>query len=123
MKDKPDNLIVGKIGEDAACKYLASKGYKILHKNHRTRWSEIDIVAVKGDRLYFTEVRTKKDVLQGTPEETLNYRKIGKLIRAAYGYLLLDDYKYKKFQIDAICVVLNCEFEVARVSHYQNITL
>lgn len=38
------HIEVGKIGENIACKYLESKGYKIIERNFRRKWGEIDIV-------------------------------------------------------------------------------
>lgn len=40
----PQHLIVGRAGEDIACKYLQNKGYKIIERNFRRKWGEIDIV-------------------------------------------------------------------------------
>lgn len=45
--NSPQHLKVGKIGEDIACKYLKDKGYKIIERNFRRKWGEIDIVCLK----------------------------------------------------------------------------
>lgn len=43
----PQHLIVGRVGEDIACKYLQNKGYQIIERNFRRKWGEIDIVCRK----------------------------------------------------------------------------
>ncbi len=48
------------MGEDLAAEYLKRRGYKILHRNFRTRFGEIDIVAKKGKTLVFVEVKYGK---------------------------------------------------------------
>ena len=75
---------LGKQGEDIAASYLENNGYRILWRNWRRPWGEIDIVAedVTTKELVFVEV---KSVQQGTgfidPEENLTPRKINKLRR------------------------------------------
>ena len=45
--NSPQHLKVGKIGEDIACRYLKDKGYKIIERNFRRKWGEIDIICFK----------------------------------------------------------------------------
>ena len=117
MRDKDE---VWKIGENIAREYLENKGYKILEQNYRTRYAEIDLVAQKENALIFIEVRTKTNELFGSPEETINKKKLEKLWRNADGYA-----KIKKWtgqcRIDAVCIVLNLDSSVKRIKHYPNI--
>jgi ribonuclease HII len=55
------NVEAGRKGEDAAAKHLEGLGHKILARNWKTKWCEIDIVSEKDDVLYFTEVKYRKD--------------------------------------------------------------
>ncbi|PIW74862.1 MAG: YraN family protein, partial [Candidatus Portnoybacteria bacterium CG_4_8_14_3_um_filter_44_15] len=48
----------GDLGEGIAAKYLENNGYKIIERNYRKNWGEIDIVARKDDCLIFVEVKT-----------------------------------------------------------------
>jgi ribonuclease HII len=54
------NVEAGHKGEDAAAKYLKGLGHKILARNWKTKWCEIDIVSEKDDVLYFTEVKYRR---------------------------------------------------------------
>lgn len=58
----------GKAGEDLAVEYLLSKGYVIEARNFRTRYGELDIVAVAPDgTLVFVEVKAAASTGCGNP--------------------------------------------------------
>ena len=52
---------IGDAGEQAAADWLAADGHEIVARNWRTRYCEIDIVSMKDDVLYFTEVKYRKN--------------------------------------------------------------
>ena len=49
----------GAIGEQAAADLLTGLGYEVLERNFRTRYGELDLIAVDRDTLVFCEVRTR----------------------------------------------------------------
>ena len=81
------NNFLGQKGEDIAARYLKKKGYTILERNYRTKNSEIDIIAKKGDTLCFVEVKARSSQLYGTPSQAVNYYKIKKISRGAMAYM------------------------------------
>ncbi len=84
------NVSFGKIGEQAACEYLHSKGFKIIEQNFRCLLGEIDIVARDGGVLVFVEVKTRFSTQYGQPFESVTYHKQKRLIKLAQVYM-----KYK----------------------------
>ena len=52
---------IGDKGEQAAADWLTARGHEIVARNWRTRYCEIDIVSVKGEVLYFIEVKYRKN--------------------------------------------------------------
>jgi len=52
---------IGDAGEQAAADWLVADGHEIIARNWRTRYCEIDIVSLKDDTLYFTEVKYRKN--------------------------------------------------------------
>jgi putative endonuclease len=49
----------GLVAEVVAAALLMLKGYRILARRHRTRLGEIDLIAVRGQRLAFVEVKRR----------------------------------------------------------------
>jgi putative endonuclease len=49
----------GASGEQAAAEMLAALGYEIVERNFRTRYGELDIVALDRGSLVFCEVRSR----------------------------------------------------------------
>ena len=78
---------IGDYGEDIASRYLSRHGYKIIDRNYRTRFFEIDIVAYDGDCLCFVEVKTRNRSDFGLPCEAVDYRKRQKITRGALHYM------------------------------------
>lgn len=83
----------GKEGEPAAADFLTEKGYSILHRNWRCGKKELDIVAKYNNELIVVEVKSRKDIRFGNPEEAVNDRKIRHIIASTDAYL-------RKFAID-----------------------
>ena len=55
------NLEVGKAGEEFACRYLVSKGYKVLYRNYRSGHLETDIICENETQILFVEVKARMD--------------------------------------------------------------
>ena len=112
-KDKVRKRI-GKLGEDVACQFLEGKGFKILERNYRKPWGEIDIIAEKDRIVRFIEVKavSHKGLGDGSremdyrPEEMATLDKLRKVARTAT--LWMESKRDKReFQVDVVGVVLN----------------
>ena len=69
-----------KFGEDKACEYLKKLNFKIIERNFRKGYGEIDIVAIdssdrSGQVLVFVEVKTRTSNAFGSPLEGITYWK------------------------------------------------
>lgn len=93
MNGKKSNRLKGKLGEDAGETYLKNHGYKILERNVRSPFGEIDLIATHQGNLVFIEVKSRRNELFGFPEEAITGRKKAQLIKLASWYLL----RYPKF--------------------------
>lgn len=119
---------IGKRGEDIACEYLKKKKYKILERNAREKWGELDIVALAKDKtLVFVEVKTMRPFAPGglQPEDQMTYAKRRKFERAASLYAgshwkLIND--EKGWRLDVVAIVLVGEGRDSHdIRHYENI--
>jgi len=77
----------GTIIENAVCEYLKSKGYTIIMQNYRCKLGEIDIIAKENAVLVFIEVKYRKNVTSGYPEESVNFTKQRKIINSSLKYI------------------------------------
>lgn len=94
---------LGKVGEQIAMDYLITKGYIIRDTNWRCGKMELDIVAVKGNRIIIVEVKTRSsDILM--PYDAVNSRKIRNLVSAANSYINYFNLPHE-VQFDIISIV------------------
>ena len=73
---------LGKWGEQLAADLLVTKGYAIAERNWRAGNMEIDIVAMKGARIVFVEVKTRSDG-GFDPADAVDRRRVMRMVRAA----------------------------------------
>ncbi len=76
----------GRWGERVACNFLVGKGYAIKETNWRMPPYEIDIVAMKGNRIVFVEVKTRSDDFLD-PIVAVDKRKMANMTRAANAFV------------------------------------
>jgi len=73
--------------EDLAAAYLERRGLKILARNYRCRFGEIDLVAASGAALVFVEVRARASEAFGGAAASITAAKRRRLVAAARHYL------------------------------------
>ncbi len=78
---------IGAAYEKEAAAYLEKQGYRILERNYRCRFGEIDLVAEEGDYLVFVEVKYRSGQIKGDPLEAVHERKQRTIRRTAMWYL------------------------------------
>lgn len=77
---------VGKWGEELACQELIKMGFSIVERNWRSDRHEIDIIATKGRRIVFAEVKTRTNA-DDDPIEAIDRRKMLQMVSAANVYI------------------------------------
>ncbi|HEY8541337.1 MAG TPA: YraN family protein [Pseudothermotoga sp.] len=89
-----------KQAEEKAVSYLRRKGFKILERNYRTRFGEIDIIARYRKYLVFVEVKSgSSDYL---PRTKVDLRKMQHIQLAANDYIMNNPQEYYGYRIDVI---------------------
>ena len=79
--------VLGKTGEEIACRYLEGLGHTILERNWRRGHLEIDIISLDSEGIHFVEVKARQKSIQAPPQESVNPAKQKKISKAATGYL------------------------------------
>lgn len=115
---------IAKIGEDIACDYLKKKGYKIIERNFRKKYQEIDIIAThaQGPTLVFIEVKTRRSNSFGSPFESIAPWKVKHLVNLAQFYKQLHPNLPDFMRIDAIGIILSDDNKLEKIEHIENIS-
>lgn len=100
-------LARGRAAEEAAARYLAGRGWKILARNARFPGGELDIVAREGKVVVFVEVRSARRGSPFAPEASLTPAKRENLVRAAAAWLARFGEKDCMCRFDLVAVVFS----------------
>ncbi|MGD9116200.1 MAG: YraN family protein [Dehalococcoidia bacterium] len=110
----------GILGEKLAKDYLKRRGYRIRQTNYRCPEGEIDIVAERKDCLVFVEVKTRRSLEFGSPEESVTAGKREKLRAAAARYLQACDGLPRLWRIDVVAIELGPDNKPSRIELIEN---
>lgn len=134
-KSKVFKQEIGIKGEDLACRYLEERGFKVVCRNYRKKWGEIDVVAKKKDIIHFVEVKTVSRNLSGVSRENVSrvtgeYRaeenvhpwKIKRLHRAIESYIMEKNIE-GEWRLDVLAIELDLVSKKAKVRFIENIVL
>ncbi len=90
----------GRSAEEQVADYLRERSFEILARNWRNRCCEIDIVAQKGQRIHFVEVKFRKNAAHGSGLEYVTKSKAHQLEKAALNWITETTWE-GDYQIDA----------------------
>lgn len=110
-----------RLGEDLACEYLVKKEYKIIDRNFRKGYGELDIVAINNNTLVFIEVKTRTSRKYGTPFEQITPFKLKSIEKTALFYKKLHPKLPESLRLDAISVELDSSGRKSTIEHIENI--
>lgn len=85
-QEESHNIKLGKKGEKQARRYLKREGWKILERNYKNPFGEVDIIAKKDDVYAFVEVKTRLSDIFGMPSEAVGSERKRKYILGANYY-------------------------------------
>ncbi|MEA3334618.1 MAG: YraN family protein [Chloroflexota bacterium] len=114
---------LGRQGEQLAADLLAREGYEIVARNWRHGAAgELDLVAVDGSCLVFVEVRTRRGVSFGTPEESVTPEKQARLFALAEAYEF--EYHWEgPMRIDVVGITMSQNGQVLRINHLKDVVV
>ena len=112
---------LGTRGEDIAAGHLQTLGLRVIERNVRTRYGEVDIVAEDGGTLVFVEVKTRRSAAFGTPEESITPRKRRRLAQLGEQYVQERGLVEQAWRVDVVAITLDGSGPDVR--HYRGIDI
>lgn len=118
-------LRLGRRAEDIVARWLSEKGWRILARNARTRFGELDIVALDGSTLVFLEVKAGREGATAGPERpvlSVGPRKQQRIRRLAAGWMAehRDGPRYAEIRFDVAGVSFDRDGSLTEVEHIPN---
>ncbi len=133
MSQLTEKRKTGNLGEDLACMFLVKQGFSIVDRNYSRKWGELDIVAKKGLKTHFIEVKSVScEIIMAVSQETNGYRpednmhpwKLQRLGRIIQTYLLDKDVSDETdWQFDVITVYIDKNSLKAKISILENVII
>ena len=110
---------LGRLGEILAVEYLISHHYQVIDQNFHSIYGEIDIVAIKKNKIHFVEVKARKNISFGLPIDSYSQQKQQKIIKTAFIYI-----QEKKmgmtFQFDFVGILLDQDNQLKSLEMIEN---
>ncbi len=98
------NKELGDWGEQIAVDYLISKNVKVIGRNIRTGYGEIDILGQEDGIIIFFEVKTRRTEEFGNPEDAVNYKKREHMRNSALDFMQSNPDLEMDWRIDVIAI-------------------
>ena len=110
--------LLGEEGERIAEAWLASHGWRILHRRFRSGHRDLDLVAERSGVVAFVEVKARRGRSFGSPVEAVYWRKQRELTRSAAVWIARFGGAKQLFRFDVIGVLI--DESGTRIEHVEN---
>ncbi|WP_198018176.1 YraN family protein [Hippea jasoniae] len=102
--ERRDSNTIGRQAEGLAASFLQKNGYKILFRNYRCRYGEIDIVAENKDVVVIVEVKSRSTDGFGHPSSFVNKSKLSKIEKCVKELLMKEHLSDRDIRFDVIAI-------------------
>ena len=100
---KQSNTQKGKCGEEIAAEFLEKQGIKIIAKNYRTKFGEIDLIGFDKSTIIFIEVKLRSNDNFGSPVDAVTQAKLKRIYNSALWYISEHKSNYD-YRFDVIAI-------------------
>ncbi len=107
--------IFGDAGEHLAERALTELGWRVLARNARTRYGEIDLVCHDGRGYVFVEVKTRRAGSFVSALEAVGPQKVARLIRLAEAWLALHGERRAHWRLALAALTVDAIGTTARI--------
>jgi putative endonuclease len=109
------HLRLGHSGEDLAAALYRRRRFRVVDRNWRCAYGELDLVATRGSLIVFCEVKARSSRHCGEPAEAVDVRKQGRLRVLAGRWLAEHSGRYRRVRFDVVSIVGGDSLEVTHV--------
>jgi putative endonuclease len=113
---------LGRLGEELAAEHFSRLGYRVLARNHRTRFGELDLILADehDDTIVFCEVKSRR-LGSGPWQDSLHEQKQKQVRTMAAAWLakVTDRPFGAELRFDAVGVTLDDRGRLVRLDHMQ----
>ena len=100
--------------------FCGKLGYRILDRQHRDRFGEIDIIALDGRQIVFVEVKTRSSSDAGQPFEAVDATKQRKIALAVLAWLKSKRRLNQSARFDVISILWPDHEKTPHISHFRH---
>jgi putative endonuclease len=112
---------VGRQGERLAEQHLLDQGARLLERNYRIDYGEIDLLLEQEDQLVAVEVKTRDVQDPEQPEEAVSWRQLRRIARAMATYAMDHDLLEATWRVDVVLIVIQPDGSVLRMDHLRSV--
>lgn len=120
FKKKDHRKELGFKGEDIASNFLKKKGYKIIQRNYKCKYGEIDIIAEQNKVIAFIEVRTVQSENFGIPQDFITNIKTDHISKSALNYIKKENLFEHSCRFDFIAITFSHTLSEPKIEHIEN---
>jgi putative endonuclease len=112
---------VGRRGEQLAEEHLLAQGARLLERNYRIDYGEIDLLLEHEGDLVAVEVKTRDVQDLEEPEEAVSWHQLRRIVRALATYAMDNDLLEGTWRIDVVLIVIEPDGSVLRLDHLRSV--
>jgi putative endonuclease len=112
---------LGRVGERLALEHLERLGYRLVARNHRTRYGELDLIVCDDDTIVFVEVKARRAGAVAGALESVPPRKQRQVRRMAAAWLVdaTDRPRARDLRFDVVAVTVDRHGALVRLDHLE----
>lgn len=111
-------LSLGDQGEGIAAKFLEERGFRILERQLRGRYGELDLIALDAETVVFIEVKTRASSAIGDPTEAVTVTKQKRITQTALTYLKRRQWLNRRVRFDVVSIIWDGKSGPPLIHHY-----
>lgn len=112
---------LGHLGERLAREHLERLGYRIVERNYRTRYGELDLVVCDDEWLVFVEVKTRRAGAMESSLQAVSRDKRQRVRRMAAAYLVeaTDRPRSRELRFDVVAITVDRHSRLVELDHLE----